>query len=1238
MNKKHLLTLSLLLVSIAAAWSQATLTGKVVDDKNEPVYGALVVLYKNGVQMTGGQSDFDGLYRVSGIQPGKYDVECSIVGSAKQRTNGVQLSTGLFTVNFKMESDPKLLKEVVITEYKVPIVKVDQTVQGKAFTSEEILKMPLKDVNSIVATTAGVSTNAKGTEVNIRGARSTGTDYYIDGIRVRGAATVPINEVEQLQVVTGGIEAKYGDVTGGLISITTKGPANKFSGGAELETSQFLTPYGYNFANMNLSGPIISKTRKDKTGGSYKESLLGFRISGQMRQNLDDDPPATRVYRVKPEVLEKLEKNPWTTIGAGTPVSSAELLQREDFDALRINPNNKYGLYEFTGKLEGKVTKQILATLSGNYSYNQNQITPGGWGVFNVHNNPTELRDRARVNFRIRHRLGNATTEGGKKSSGLSFENASYTLQFGWEQDHFNVSDKRHGDDVFAYGYVGKFNTSYLPTLQQDSFGNSRHIGYLQQLTGYSIDEIYNPVLANYNRDASGKPLDAGGNLHVLNGSYNLNTLRDVYNRDFYRNVGQSYNLFQKDQGNLITGRAELTFDLLPNGSKDRAHQIEMGFLYEQRVDRSYKLRPFNLWLLADQLQNRIINGTAIDTLKRVRDSLTNGQRVPIYAPLINNDLLGQTDFAFYKRLRDKLGQPLNSYTNVSGLTPSDLSLSMFTPFELTSTTIPGSITPLLEYYGYDYLGNPVGAGQYSFNDFFTAKDANGVRTFPVAPIQPLYVAGHIQDKFRYKDVIFSLGFRVDRFDANTKVLKDPYSLYDIMSAKDFYQNILKQDKPTSVADDAKVYLNANTFGQTAARYTEADIKAFRVGDQWYNPKGAPVDPVATFGENAQTFAKYIADTFPTIKQLGYDPNISFTDYKPQTNIMPRMAFSFPIGEKANFFAHYDILVARPLSDRTIQTALDYFYFDETAADVDGIQNNPNLLPEKTIDYEVGFQQQLTPTSGIKIAAYYREMRNQPQLIWYRYLPTPLKTTEYQTYGNVDFGTVKGFSFQYDLRRTNHFSGQFNYTLQFADGTGSDPSTQRNLNRRGNIRTLSPLNFDERHRFAVNLDYRYDDPKYDGPVLFGAEVFKNAGINMQLNAVSGRPYTKRKTALPFDATQIDGLINGSNLPWNFTVDMRIDRNFTIAKTAKRPLNLNVYFRVQNLLDTRNVARVYLASGAPDDDGYLASARGQAERNNILTSRGQAALQSYLFLYDTRMINPDFFYLPRRMFLGCMFDF
>ena len=53
---------------------------------------------------------------------------------------------------------------------------------------------------------------------------------------------------------------------------------------------------------------------------------------------------------------------------------------------------------------------------------------------------------------------------------------------------------------------------------------------------------------------------------------------------------------------------------------------------------------------------------------------------------------------------------------------------------------------------------------------------------------------------------------------------------------------------------------------------------------------------------------------------------------------------------------------------------IDYFYLQTGNI---GTVNNPSLLPEKTIDYEIGFQQVLNIRSSLKISGFYREQRNQ---------------------------------------------------------------------------------------------------------------------------------------------------------------------------------------------------------------------------------------------------------------------
>src|SRR5690606_9949260 len=130
--------------------------------------------------------------------------------------------------------------------------------------------------------------------------------------------------------------------------------------------------------------------------------------------------------------------------------------------------------------------------------------------------------------------------------------------------------------------------------------------------------------------------------------------------------------------------------------------------------------------------------------------------------------------------------------------------------------------------------------------------------------------------------------------------------------------------------------------------------------------------------------------------------------------------------------------------------------------------------------------------------------------------------------------------------------------------------------------------FDERHRLAANLDYRYGSgPQYNGPRLFGLDIFSNAGASIQLNAASGRPYTKNQRAERYGSSGIGGAINGARLPWNYTMDLRIDKSFMLGgeEAARRSL-LNVYLRMENVFNTKNIIGVYAASGSAYDDGYL----------------------------------------------------
>jgi hypothetical protein len=105
--------------------------------------------------------------------------------------------------------------------------------------------------------------------------------------------------------------------------------------------------------------------------------------------------------------------------------------------------------------------------------------------------------------------------------------------------------------------------------------------------------------------------------------------------------------------------------------------------------------------------------------------------------------------------------------------------------------------------------------------------------------------------------------------------------------------------------------------------------------------------------------------------------------------------------------------------------------------------------------------------------------------------------------------------------------------------------------------------------------------------------------------------------------------------------MRVDKNWTISKPeSKRRVNLNVYFRAENLLDARNITNVYRFTGDPRNDGFLTFRTGESVVNQIATEREglEANEEAYLEAYQWAMLNPGFFVRPRRMFVGAIVEF
>ena len=166
---------------------KAMIKGKLIDKSNsEPLPFANIIIFKDGSQVAGTMTDMDGKYSISDLAPGKYEIHGSYVGYQPVKMVGVILNDGKITFADLKSSQGLDLEEFELVDYEIPLITKDMTSSGGTVTREEIHKMPGRSASTIAATVGGVVSTDD--EVFIRGSRSSSTDDYIDGIRVRDSS------------------------------------------------------------------------------------------------------------------------------------------------------------------------------------------------------------------------------------------------------------------------------------------------------------------------------------------------------------------------------------------------------------------------------------------------------------------------------------------------------------------------------------------------------------------------------------------------------------------------------------------------------------------------------------------------------------------------------------------------------------------------------------------------------------------------------------------------------------------------------------------------------------------------------------------------------------------------------------------------------------------------------------------------------------------------------------------
>jgi outer membrane receptor protein involved in Fe transport len=313
--------------------------------------------------------------------------------------------------------------------------------------------------------------------------------------------------------------------------------------------------------------------------------------------------------------------------------------------------------------------------------------------------------------------------------------------------------------------------------------------------------------------------------------------------------------------------------------------------------------------------------------------------------------------------------------------------------------------------------------------------------------------------------------------------------------------------------------------------------------------------------------------------------NVKLTDAEAASKLSPRIGVSFPVTDRTDFRFNYGIFYQLPnLQD--LYTNYDYLKYKVSTGGYYYAFGNPNLGPEKTTQFEMGFAQQLNARSALDFALWYKDIQGLVQV-----KNQPSAPFAFASFRNTDFGTLRGIDMNYTMRRDNHFQSFFNYTISWARGTGSNPQSQRNIawNATEEPKLVAALDFDVRHKLSANLDYLTDPPTPDGG---NRNILADLDISVLMNAQSGTPYTPVRVY--DEATQLSvannviGDLNSRYKPWNFTIDFKATKTIKLTELTNLQLQLYVY----NLLNRYNPSTVYLGTGDPYVTGYLNTAEGQ----------------------------------------------
>ena len=231
-------------ITNVCAGTKGKIAGHVIErDTNEPLPGVNIVIEKTNL---GAAVDEDGFFFIINVSPGTYTLKAIMVGYATVIQENVQVSVDQTTnVEFIMQSEALEGETVVVTATR-PVVQLDVSSSQKVISEESIQDRPLDNFEEVLSVETGIQLHAAddGTGFIVRGGGLNETDIVVDGLSMRNernqqpATNLSLTAIQEVEILTGGFSAEYGEIRSGMINVITKeGSPDRFAGNMDVKIS-----------------------------------------------------------------------------------------------------------------------------------------------------------------------------------------------------------------------------------------------------------------------------------------------------------------------------------------------------------------------------------------------------------------------------------------------------------------------------------------------------------------------------------------------------------------------------------------------------------------------------------------------------------------------------------------------------------------------------------------------------------------------------------------------------------------------------------------------------------------------------------------------------------------------------------------------------------------------------------------------------------------------------------------